>query len=118
MRVFEIRGQNEEGNLDCNITEFPVFEANGVEADDHLTALNKFLEEGFERATAEPDKVAEFFPTPANGTHWHWKVIDEFNRDDYVEFSVALIMTPVFRIAAMPPVSDEDGPAREIGSGD
>lgn len=112
MRPYEIRGQNDTENMDCDITEFPVFERGGVQAEGFVQAIQTFLQENFQAAAEHPDEADNFFPRPANGSHWHYKVIDEIDRSDFREFSVAVQMIPMFRIAEMgdPEMHSPGGP--------
>lgn len=109
MGLYEIWGQNEEENA-AHANSYSVPEAVGIEADSAPQALQKFMMEGL-TAAAEADDFEQFrtmFPEPANGDHWHYKIVDSFDHTQVIELAARFRMIPTLEMVEIKgrPLSD------------
>lgn len=103
MNKYEIWGQEDEDNL-AHSENYTVNEALGAEAETPTEALENMFRDVYTAAQAGVDLL----PEPANGSHYHFKVIDVNTREEK-EFSASYFVVPMLRIAELGKTPAEAG---------
>lgn len=95
MNKYEIWGQEDEDN-EGHTENYTVNEALGAEAGSMPEALENLFRDVYTAGLAGVELMAP----PANGAHYHFKVIDADTREEK-EFVVAYTLIPLVRIGEL-----------------
>lgn len=106
MGVYEIWGQNDEENLSHG-DNYSIVEDLNVEAESAAAAVQSMLSGLFSAALEGGDPLKEVLPPPANGDHWHFKVVDAFDHTKVEEFAVRFRVVPMLEMSPLTPAGED-----------